>query len=420
MNIVKKYQSLEEVEQVLLSYAPNRMYAVNYELTRVRGLLDLVGNPQNTLKVVHVTGTSGKTSTSYYVRALLESTGVKVGLTVSPHIKTICERLQISRGPIAEDLFVTYFNEFYSYVKDFEPRPTYFELLTVFVYWVFAKEKVDYAVIEVGLGGRYDATNVVVRQDKVCVINTIGYDHTEILGTTLTQIAEEKAGIIQEENEVFTVVQDLEASVVIEAEVQKKHASLHVVTPSTSKENHAPPFLQSNFALALAAVQYVVVRDSLVLPAYAENMLERVAIPGRFEVYTVKDRTILLDGAHNPQKLRALLQVASDKGMKPAVVVAAFSDAPEHKIRDCAQIVQSFANEVIYTTFVAQRDVLRRSVSLVELQSVDENISRKFIENAVEALQEALKSPCEHVIVTGSLYLVSILRPYVQQMAQEI
>lgn len=411
------FQSLNEVGDVLATHAPSRMTNATYDLSRITVLLEHLGNPQNALKVVHVTGTSGKTSTTYYARAILEAAGQKVGLTVSPHINTICERVQIGGGQISESDFVRYFNDFYTVVADFKPRPTYFELMTAFAYWVFKKEQVDYAVIEVGLGGRYDATNTVMRPDKVCVINSIGYDHTEILGDTLAAIAGEKAGIIQHGNVVFTVEQDDEVAAVIAAEVAKKEAKLTIVRPDIDASKLAPAFQQHNFQLALAAVRYLAERDNLKLPAGVEEIAERVTVPGRFELYKVGDKTVVLDGAHNPQKLEALLGVLREKSLQPAVVVAGISEAPEAKVAECVRLLSEFSEKSIYTTFSVQRDVTRHGTSL--------EILSKFMRSSDErravpedALKRALESKESYIVVTGSLYLVSILRPIVQRLAE--
>ena len=413
---MKDLTTLSQVEAELLSYAPNRLYGADYKLERVTKLLAHIGNPQQNLRVIHVAGTSGKTSTAYYVRGLLETTGATVGLTVSPHIKTTCERIQIGGAPVSEEKFVQYFNEFYPLVIGFDPRPTYFELMTAFAYWVFDKEKVDYAVVEVGLGGRYDATNTVTRQDKVCIINSIGYDHTEILGETLAEIAGEKAGIIQDGNVVFTVPQEEEATQVIAAEVAKKDATLTTIQPTVDHSLSVPMFQQHNFQLALAAVRYTASRDGLTLPRDVSGVAKNVVVPGRFEVYTIGEKTVVLDGAHNPQKLEAVLGELKERAMQPAVVVAALSEAPDRKVAECVRLLSEYSERAIYTTFTVQRDVLRRSVGFEQFSHYVRP-EDSLVEVPAEAFKRALQGDEPYVVVTGSLYLVSVLRPFVQQQA---
>jgi dihydrofolate synthase/folylpolyglutamate synthase len=250
----------------------------------------------------------------------------------------------------------------------------------------------------------------------VSVINSIGYDHTEIFGDTLTEIANEKAGIIQENNAVFTVKQDDEARVVIEAEVAKKHASLTTIHPKIDSSSTVPPFQQQNFTLALAATEYIACRDNLAVPPEAAQIINQVTVPGRFEVYKLSSKTILLDGAHNPQKLEALTDVLRQRNMQPAVVVAAFSEAPEKKVAECIRLLSSYAERTIYTTFTVKRDVTRRSVGLDRLSKLV-NSRDEYIEEPAAALDKALSGDEHYVIVTGSLYLVSMLRPLLQQRA---
>lgn len=411
------FKTLSEIVEVLAGYAPSRMSSVVYNLERIHKLLDALDTPQNSLKVIHITGTSGKTSTAYFARSLLEAAGAKVGLVVSPHIHTITERVQIHGGPMADDQFIQYFNEFHALIDGFEPKPTYFELMTAFAYWVFAKEHVDYAVVEVGMGGRYDATNVITRQDKVCIINSIGLDHTDMLGETLAEIAFEKAGIVQDSNAVFTVPQDAEARNVLEAEAIKKHTSLTLVTPEFDTDRALPLFQQQNFQLARAAVEYVVHRDGLSLPADVNAVAEGVAVPGRFETHTLEAKTIILDGAHNPQKLEAFITAFYQHSTGVPLVIAGFSGTPpEEKLRTCVELVSSFSKKVLYTTFTIQRDVLRSSVPLETIAPL-KRLHDELYADARVALDTALESDEKTIVITGSLYLVAFLRPLVRKRA---
>ena len=375
-------------------------------------------NPQDAVKVIHIAGTSGKTSTAYYVRALLEAAGARTALTVSPHIETIRERVQVGGQPLDEAKFVAYFNAFYPLVHTFDPQPTFFELMTAFFYWICREERVDYAVVETGVGGRLDATNTVSRPDKVCVLTPIGYDHTDILGETLPEIAGEKAGIIQPYNTVFSAVQEAAAAAVFEQVAGERQAKLSVVSAPVDETLPAAPFLQQNFQLALAVVQFIAGRDGLTLPSDLSDparILQETTVPGRFETYHVGDVTVLLDGAHNPQKLTALFGTLTERKQQPAVVVAAFSEAPRRKILKCVDLVVSFALRTNFTVFTVQRDVLRRSVPLDGLRGLTPYGS--YFADPMDALDNALRGSEPYIVVTGSLYLVSVLRPYVQQLA---
>ena len=170
-------RTIEEAEAALLPYVPLVAQLTGKATTLERAIIPLMalaGNPQDRLKTVHIAGTSGKTSTSYYIAALLGAAGKTVGLTVSPHVDSITERIQINGQPLPDAEFCQELETFLDIVKQAPQPPSYFELLYAFALWVFGRRHVDYAVIETGMGGLYDATNVATRADKVCVITDIG------------------------------------------------------------------------------------------------------------------------------------------------------------------------------------------------------------------------------------------------------
>src|SRR3989344_5192458 len=159
---------------------------------RAKQLLSLLGNPQNKLKTIHVAGTSGKGSTAMALSHILVAHGFKVGLTVSPHVYDIRERCQINNRAITTKKFQTYLSQILPVIEKLKKRtkvPTYFEALVALAFVAFAAEEVDYAIVETGMGGLLDATNTVDRDDKLCLLTKIGYDHTQILGNSLEEIA---------------------------------------------------------------------------------------------------------------------------------------------------------------------------------------------------------------------------------------
>jgi dihydrofolate synthase/folylpolyglutamate synthase len=193
------FTSIAEVEKALERLVMIASKTTGRDITTARTLeiAGLVGNPQDHLRVIHLAGTSGKTSTSYYIAGLLKAGGMKVGLTVSPHVTAITERVQINNIPLSETEFCRYMSEFLPLVTADEERlPSYFEVMMVFALWVFDKSNVDYAVVETGLGGLHDSSNICRRTDKICIITDIGVDHTHVLGDTIEKIATHKAGII--------------------------------------------------------------------------------------------------------------------------------------------------------------------------------------------------------------------------------
>lgn len=213
----------------LISYQYN---ASTFSLDRMVRMLGHVGNPHKAFPSVHITGTKGKGSTSIMISTFLEHAGLKTGLFTSPHLVDLRERIQINHQKISENDFTDNLNELRSYIQHLRETnssasPTFFEILTAVCMLYFKKENIDMAVLEVGLGGRLDSTNVVIPQ--VSIITNIGFDHTAILGNTLSSIAYEKAGIIKQGVPVISAVEDPEALAVIEKICRERDAQLYLL-----------------------------------------------------------------------------------------------------------------------------------------------------------------------------------------------
>ncbi len=393
-----------------------------YTLERMVELMHRLGDPQNKLRIIHIAGSSGKTSTAYFVRGLLEAAGQKTGLTVSPHITSITERVQIGGQPLDEPQFVQYFNQFVAKLSTWpDLKMSYFELLIAFAYWVFEQEKVDYAVIETGLGGRLDATNVVNQTEKICVLTPISLDHTSVLGSTVDKIATEKAGIIHEYNTVIVAKQASDAQQSIDSRCRDMQAQIvplaTVVTPS-----HLPQFQAENWQIARTVHSYITQRDSL--PQVPVEQLEDVSHqtpPGRFERYYMQGKTIILDGAHNPQKLAGLQSSLPDSFRHGSLWLVALIDSDDTRVQQCCEKLASIDAAFMCTEFQAGQDIKdRHSVPALELAEQLKPRQVEVVPNPVEALERALKRPEQQVVITGSLYLVAQLRSHIRQAAMPL
>lgn len=414
--MMKTITTLSEAMEVLLQYSPRDMKG-KYQLDRMHALLDFLGNPQESFRSIHIAGTSGKTSTAYFVRGFLEVAGYKTGLTVSPHIVAINERVQVGGMPLEETKFLAYLNDFLALLETTDLQPTYFELLVALAYWVFAKEKVDYAVIETGLGGLLDGTNTISRPDKVCVITNIGLDHTEILGDTLPLIAEQKAGIIQEHNYVLVRDQGEEVMNVFRRVAASKQAELQLVSDMTAPD-FLPDFQHTNWALAHTVYGHVARRDSLrELTLQQQELVAHQTPPGRGEVYEIGDKKIILDGAHNPQKIEALTHSLQLQGITSAALLANFVESPDSKLQQSVELLLPLATHWIVPEFSAGQDLKSRH-SFASERVVSESQSEKVaaIPDVHEALQALLARPERTLLITGSLYLVSLLRPEILKL----
>jgi dihydrofolate synthase / folylpolyglutamate synthase len=390
-----------------------------YTLDNMRQLMAYLGNPQDTFKTIHVAGTSGKTSTAYYMSALLAASGYKTGLTVSPHVGEINERVQINGQPLPEKVFCRALTEFLALIEDCPVKPSWFEAMIAFAYWYFAREKVDYAAIEVGLGGLKDGTNVINRADKVCLLTDIGHDHSNVLGKSLAEIAAQKVGIVQPGNQVFTYDQEPEITGVFKDYVSRRKASLEIVDEPSERKQFAkgaermPEYQLRNWLLAYHAYRFLEDRDDL--PRLTSEVLRQtqaMLVPGRMEIRKVGDKTVIMDGAHNVQKITALIKSFRRQypDQKP-VVLLALRAGKEYK--EIASLLNRLTDHVIVTTFETNQDVPVRSMDAQSLADAFRQASTKNVEAITDhdtALEALLKAPEPVGLITGSFYLLGQIR----------
>lgn len=275
-------------------------FHISLGLDRMFKIMDLLGNPQDKLNCIHVAGTNGKGSVCAILSSILTCAGQKVGLYTSPHIFKYTERIQICGNPIADDDFVKYVFEISDLADKNNIDLTEFEVLTAVMFKYFYDNDVDVVVLETGLGGRFDATNIIKR--NLCsIITHVDFDHTERLGNTIDEIASEKAGIIKpncpcivfEGREVYRDVTDELGSLLL------------MVAPfaPTTELALKGSYQQENLSLALAAIEEVFPE---VPQAVIDEGLRRVKHPCRFQY--IEDKNLIIDGAHNPNGINSLSQ----------------------------------------------------------------------------------------------------------------
>jgi dihydrofolate synthase/folylpolyglutamate synthase len=410
-----KISSITQAEDILREYVPGILKTGdNQSLERMWPLLKAVGSPQDNLQVIHVAGTSGKTSTCYYIASLLRASGKNVGLTVSPHVDTITERIQINGAPISDEQFCSDLGEFLDIVQGIDPAPSYFELLIVFVLWEFVRYDVDYVVLETGMGGLLDGSNVVTRHDKVCVITDIGYDHMHILGNTLAEIATQKAGIIHKNNAIFTHQQPDDIIAEFERRCDEKSATLNVldavtVQPLIARNSQLALFQQRNWQLAKQVAAYVSNRDDFVLADFDPSS---VVVPGRMEVTPLDGQKFLvMDGAHNGQKMQAFVQSFQDKfPNKKATVMLALKKGKEHK--DVLDQLKPITNHLIVTTFSSYQDLpfTSQDPGIISQYALEIGIDAVVISDPALAYKALLDTDNLVKIITGSFYLLGQVR----------
>jgi dihydrofolate synthase/folylpolyglutamate synthase len=328
MSTPEDLQALDIVEAALLKRWPETR--LEPSLVRIAALCFALGDPQLTYPTIHIAGTNGKTTTSRMIDSLMHILGYRTGRFTSPHLESFTERISINGEPISPEGMIAAYNDIALYldlVDSKQPHPiSFFEAITALGFVAFAEFPVDIAIIEAGMGGEWDATNVV--QSQVSVITPIGLDHTEYLGETIEEIALTKSGIIKHESHVVLAAQPIEAATVLTAKILAESAIPHregvefsvgrrdlavggqLLTINGIYGEYADIFLPlygahqaSNAAVALAAVEAfagVKLDEDIVRQAFAS-----VESPGRIEVLH-RDPTVIVDAAHNPHGANAL------------------------------------------------------------------------------------------------------------------
>lgn len=280
-------------------------FGIDPSLDPIQTLCAQLGNPQKRYQCIQVAGTNGKTSTARMIAALLRAQGCKVGLYTSPHLVKYPERMEVNGAVVSDEQFARGIDAAYRASLETGIQATEFELLTAAALWIFAQERLDWAVLECGLGGRWDATSVV--DPKVAVITGVALDHTHILGNALEQIAEEKAAIIKAGSKAV-LAQDVAAPEVFEARAAAVSAPVIYAgslweAPCESALAKLPSYQRSNYLTAVCAVE-----QALGEPLKEETIqkaLAQLAIPGRFEILRAQP-LVIIDAAHNPQSAHAL------------------------------------------------------------------------------------------------------------------
>lgn len=424
LNISKAVQltSMADVESFLYGL-PSQSQDYSTRLAHVKSVLASLGSPQNATAAIHIAGTSGKGSTAYYASAILNSAGYTTGLIVSPHVHSVKERAQINGRSLADAEYIHYFNQFANQFAN--QSLTYIEFLTIFAFWLFTQKNVDYMVIEVGLGGLLDPTNVISRPHTVRVITDIGYDHMEILGSTLPAIAAQKAGIIHSSDSVVMHRQSSEITDVIKNTAKQQNASLHEALEHVKLDfSQLALYQQRNWTLAEAAVRDRLSLDDkppINIPALQKSL--SITIPGRFEKRTYSGTELILDVAHNPQKITALASsLRYDAPHQKPVIIVAFARNKQASVKESIKIISSVATLLIFTTF--QVDFSSGSHAAIEPNKLTAltdapHLIEPSLPSALQKAAKIAKQNNTYIVVTGSFYLLDNIYPLLTTDAQK-
>ena len=418
-----------------------RYNVTTFNLDRMEKLLSLLGNPHRKIRTAHIVGTKGKGSTATMLARMLEANGYKVGLYTSPHVMHLHERIAVNSQMITEQEMLGLLNRIYASVEKVAKTtpPTFFEIMTAMAFMHFADVKCDIAVIEAGLGGRLDSTNVI--KPEVIGITSISIDHQRQLGNTIGSIAKEKSGVFKTGIPIVTVQQNPEAMNILRTEAANAKATLSVTgedidfsyrfetsrergphtrvclaTPTSKFEHLRVPLYGAhqaiNCGLALAILDQLKASGFDIDNEKAKAGLENVSLSGRMEIIC-NDPRIIIDGAHNAASIQALVHAIGQNIPYDSMVVI-FGGTNDKDIKGMLHALQYGADKVIFT-----RSDSVKAMHPCDVGDMYNEISGKMYQTANtlgEALQIAKSAVGKEdlICITGSFYLVGQAKKHFQ------
>lgn len=406
-------------------------------MERINKLVEALGNPQKKFKVIHVAGTNGKGSITKALATIFTGQGIKTGSFISPHLVSITERININNQQISKGEFIKIYEEIEPTIQNLketnpEMEPSFFEIITAMALKYFEKNEIDLAVMEVGLGGRLDSTNVV--ESDVSIISTIQKDHIKILGDTLEAIAGEKAGIIKKNN--YVIIGDIpegpkrvikekansvEASKIYEYRKDFDYAKtrysmnwnminysgiVNKFDDLVFKSNGA--YQPHNLSVALAVTEAFCEKNNIVLDEKKlRNSLKNYSWEGRFELIEYKNKRVILEGAHNVDGVKMLKKTVS-LYTPFARKIALIGILDDKDISEMVKEIPEIFEKIIVTSVPSHRSVNPKNVR-EELQKYSKTVI-EYIENTEQAFEQFMKENYDYYFVTGSLYLVGYIK----------
>jgi dihydrofolate synthase/folylpolyglutamate synthase len=419
--------------------SPRQASATKFDLFNITILCEHLGHPERAFQSVHVAGTNGKGSTAAMLESILRAAGLRTGLYTSPHLERINERIRVNGKEISDGDFAAAFSRLHEVIEVslaagiLAAHPTFFECVTALAFDFFAREGVEFAVCEVGMGGRLDATNVLL--PEVAVITQIDFDHENYLGHSIEEIAWEKAGIIKPGGRVVSAAEHLIARVVIRQRVAQQSAFLVEIenafriegvtshngcfaftAVSTDSDALIPLVLPlpgrfqiRNALTALATARMLAERGASIDDVAIARGIAATAWPGRLE-RIAEEPEIYLDGAHNPAGAREI-QVFWEQFLPGRKIFLIYGAVRDKAVDEVAGILFPGAQVVIITSPAQPRAI---SAALLGEMTSHHAAKAEVIPDPEKAFERALElaSPEDVIFVTGSLYLVGDLRRY--------
>lgn len=404
MKSFKKYYHAVNFLESLLNL-PIKNYLLDlgdrsYYLKRLGYLLKLLGDPQNDFKFIHITGTAGKGTVSNYLHEILTGAGSRVGSYFSPHPTTTIERVKVNQQYISPQELALLTNHLKPYLikaalNSPYGQPSYFETLLALALLYFKKKKCEYVILEAGLGGTHDATNII-SQTKLAIITNIDYDHTEILGASLKKIAQDKAGIIKSGSTFLTGETRPALLKIFQQRCRKVNANFLRITKKSDDVNKA---------LAFFSARHLKIADKFI-----SQGLIKANLPCRFEIIQ-KRPLVILDGAHNPAKLAYLRKKLANLKYRKLNIV--YAQAADKNLKDSLKTIVPLADKLWLTRFLMP---WRKTADLKTLYQLSKKIKPELTIIAETDPWQALKltlaqtKPNDCLLITGSFFLAGELR----------
>lgn len=417
-----------DIESSLQKLFSLHAFGIKLGLDNIKAFLEHLGNPQNNLKAFHIAGSNGKGSTAAFMASILRECNYNVGLYTSPHFVKFNERIMINGSQIQNEAIVNFINEHEEYI--YKNSLTFFEVTTALAFKYFNDCEVDYAVIETGLGGRLDATNVFNALGTV--ITSISLEHVNILGTTIKEIAQEKAAIIKNHNKVFTGNLPEEAQMVIEKKcketnsqlykisdyINEKPGSLELYTEEIELNEWVMPLRGSyqkyNAALAALAVSKVLdVEDTRKIEAGIKNITANTYIQGRYEFFNKKP-DIIFDSAHNPEGITNFISEFNKDFNNYSERILIFGAMNDKNATEMLSKLKNHFDKIFVTKINIERSFKIEELIQIagEAKTEVEPLAdpAKYIEDFRAGAKE---NDC--LVVLGSIYLLGEIKSLLQQ-----
>jgi dihydrofolate synthase/folylpolyglutamate synthase len=411
-----------EIQESLNKLFALHTFGVKLGLENIQKFLERIGNPQSKLKTIHVAGSNGKGSTSSFIASILMENGCKVGLYTSPHFLNFNERISVDGKYISDEFIANFIDKYQKYIDEYQL--TFFEVTTAMAFEYFLYSKVDYAVIETGLGGRLDATNVL--NPLACVITSISLEHTDILGNKIEQIAYEKAEIIKSGSKTFIGLLLEEAIQVIEKKcsaikselfcleeyIIEKNDHIELYTEELEFDDWEVPLKgkhqKYNAALAsLCVAKTFDIDDPSVITDGIKKVVKNTNLQGRYEIVSIKPR-IILDSAHNPEGFNSLITEFKKEKINFKESSLLFGAMKDKNIREMLNSVKNIFNNIYFYEINYERTA---SIELLIEKAENLNLKYSIVKNLEEFLKEQVKGNRDNcLVIAGSMYLLGEIK----------